>query len=101
MQDVPALGSATGVDWKATGAILLISCYELGHQPMGLAGPMGLLLDRGFRPVALDISIEPLDPKAVRAAAFIGISVPMHTALRLGVAAAARIRELNPDCHLC
>ena len=101
MQEAPESDCATAVDWKAPGAVLLISCYELGHQPMGLAGPMGLLRDRGFRPAALDISIEPLNPRMVRAAAFVGISVPMHTALRLGVTAAARIRELNPDCHLC
>jgi len=37
----------------------------------------------------------------VRQARFIGISVPMHTALRLGVTVARRIREYNSKCHIC
>jgi len=28
---------------RRPGAILLISCYELGHQPLGLASPLGFL----------------------------------------------------------
>ena len=33
-------------------------------------------------------------------ARLVAISVPMHTALRLGVAVAARVRALNPACHI-
>ena len=36
----------------------------------------------------------------VRRARLVAISVPMHTALRLGLAAAARIREENPPALL-
>src|SRR5207253_1742311 len=46
-------------------------------------------------------AVEALDPDVVRRARFVGISVPMHTALRLGIRAAERIRALNPECHLC
>jgi len=28
---------------RGPGAILLVSCYELGHQPLGLASPLGFL----------------------------------------------------------
>jgi radical SAM superfamily enzyme YgiQ (UPF0313 family) len=31
----------------------------------------------------------------------VGVSVPMHTALRLGLHAAERIRRINPECHIC
>ena len=31
------------------GAVLLISCYELGHQPIGLAQPVGFLEQKGSR----------------------------------------------------
>src|SRR5262249_30229728 len=31
----------------------------------------------------------------------VGISVPMHTALRLGVRVAERVREINPDATVC
>ncbi|HKG22342.1 MAG TPA: CUAEP/CCAEP-tail radical SAM protein, partial [Blastocatellia bacterium] len=34
-------------------------------------------------------------------ARFVGISVPMHTALRLGLRVAEQIRRINPDCHIC
>jgi radical SAM superfamily enzyme YgiQ (UPF0313 family) len=37
----------------------------------------------------------------VRRARLVAISVPMHTALRLGAEAGARIKALNPDAHLC
>ncbi len=43
---------------REPGAIVLISCYELGHQPVGLAMPMGFLEQEGFSPVALDIGIS-------------------------------------------
>jgi radical SAM superfamily enzyme YgiQ (UPF0313 family) len=86
---------------RSPGSILLISCYELGHQPLGVALPLGFLERAGFQPEALDIAVEPFDAAKVQRAAFVGISVPMHTALRLGVRVAERIRELNPACHIC
>jgi len=55
----------------------------------------------GFAPRALDLARAPLDPEAVRSARLIAVSVPMHTALRIGVAAAARLRALNPEAFLC
>jgi len=55
----------------------------------------------GFQPDALDIAVEEFDDEKVRRASFVGISVPMHTALRLGVRVAERIRQLNPECHIC
>lgn len=83
------------------GAILLISCYELGHQPAGVAQPLGFLEQAGYAPAAMDIAVEPLDPERVRRASFIGISVPMHTALRLGVRTARLVRQINPSSHIC
>jgi len=85
---------------KQSGAILLISCYELGHQPVGIALPFGFLKHAGYQPAALDISVEPLNPEKVQGAKFVGISVPMHTALRLGTKVAERVREINPPCHI-
>ncbi len=89
------------VSLRRPGAILLISCYELGHQPIGLAQPMGFLEQAGYAPGWLDIAVEELDAHRITRARFIGISVPMHTALRLGVRVAAMIREINPGCHIC
>ncbi|HMA40544.1 MAG TPA: CUAEP/CCAEP-tail radical SAM protein [Gemmatimonadales bacterium] len=83
------------------GEVLLVSCYELGHQPLGTAWPAAFLERAGFHPAQLDLAVESLDEEAVRRARFVGISVPMHTALRLGVRAADRIRKVNPDAFIC
>lgn len=93
--------AAPTCELRSPGAVLLISCYELGHQPLGVASPAGFLVRAGFSPLTLDIAVEAFDEQRIAAARFIGISVPMHTALRLGVRVAARIRDLNPSCHIC
>lgn len=85
----------------APGAILLISCYELGHRPAGLTRPLRALEAAGFAPDVIDIAVEPLDVEKVKSARFIGISVPMHTALRLGVHTVQRIRQINPNVSIC
>lgn len=85
---------------REPGEILLISCYELGHQPVGIAMPMGFLTRAGYAPDAIDLSVEKLDPEKVARARFIGISVPMHTALRIGARVLERVRELNPTGHV-
>ena len=85
---------------KEPGAILLVACYELGHQPLAVAWPAAFLERRGYRPAVLDVSVEPFDPETVRRACLVAVSVPMHTALRVGVAFAARARAVNPTCHL-
>ena len=83
------------------GNVLLISCYELGHQPLGLASPAAHVLEEGLPLQCLDLSVEPIDEEKIRKASFIGISIPMHTAIRLGVKVADRIREINQNCHIC
>lgn len=85
---------------KGPGAILLVACYELGHQPLGIAWPAAFLERRGYQPAVMDLSVEPFDAEKVRRAGLVAISVPMHTALRLGVVAAARVRELNPTARV-
>ncbi len=80
--------------------VLLISCYELGHQPLGLAWPKAFLERAGYAPETLDLAVEPFDETKVRRADVVAIAVPMHTALRLGVRAAERIRRLNPACRI-
>lgn len=86
---------------RASGAILLISCYELGHQPFQLASLLALLRQAGYDPRAIDTSVEPLTDEAISRARFVAISVPMHTALRLGEQIARRVREHNPAAAIC
>jgi len=85
---------------REPGAILLLSCYELGHQPLGLAWPLAFLQRAGFAPTTLDLAVEPLDETKVRRARLVAIAVPMHTALRLGVRAVERIRRINATCRI-
>jgi radical SAM superfamily enzyme YgiQ (UPF0313 family) len=65
-----------------------------------VASPCAFLEHAGYRPGALDLAVEPFDGAQARRARFVGMSVPMHTALRLGVRAAERIRAINPACHI-
>ena len=83
------------------GRILLISCYELGHQPLGISQPMGFLETEGYAPSSLDLAVQDLDYQAIQRAYFIGISVPMHTALTLGLHLAKYIRNHCPRTHIC
>jgi radical SAM superfamily enzyme YgiQ (UPF0313 family) len=81
---------------REPGDIVLISTYELGHQPFALAA-LGSFLERaGFAPAYLDTSLEKIDRESVVRAKLVAISVPMHTALRLGVEVFARVRAWNP-----
>src|SRR5204863_1201195 len=48
-----------------------------------------------------DIAVEQFDEEKVTRARLIAISVPMHTALRLGVRVAERVRQVNPTAAVC
>jgi radical SAM superfamily enzyme YgiQ (UPF0313 family) len=98
-----SIASATPAtcDLSGPGAILLVSCYELGHQPLNLAFPLAWLRESGYAPVAVDTAVDPLDDDTIAGAGLVAISVPMHTALRLGTQIAARVRAINPEARIC
>ena len=81
--------------------IVLISTYELGRQPFGLASPAAWLRERGHQVTALDLARQPLNEAVVREAALIALYLPMHTATRLAAQLIPTLRELNPRAHLC
>ncbi len=80
--------------------VVLISTYELGRQPFGLASPAAWLERAGARVRCLDLSCQPLEEATIREADFIGLYVPMHTATRLALELLPRLRRLNPEAHL-
>ena len=86
---------------QTTADILLLACYEMGHQPLSLAWPAAAVREAGFAVRPGDLSVDALPREAVARAGFIGIAAPMHTALRLGVRAAEDIRAINPTAHIC
>jgi radical SAM superfamily enzyme YgiQ (UPF0313 family) len=76
--------------------VLLVSTYELGHQPLHLASPAARLLAEGHEVRCLDLAVEPWDPSRFEWAEAVAFSVPMHTAMRLAVAAVQRLRSRHP-----
>jgi radical SAM superfamily enzyme YgiQ (UPF0313 family) len=81
--------------------IVLISTYELGRQPFGLASPAAWLRKRGHNVTVLDLSRQSLDETAIRGAGLIAIYLPMHTATRLAAQLLPQLRKQNPAAHLC
>jgi radical SAM superfamily enzyme YgiQ (UPF0313 family) len=81
--------------------ILLVSTYELGRQPFGVASAAAWLRARGHLVSCADLSVIGLPLDAVRAAGLVAFSLPMHTATRLAVPVLRRVKELNPRARLC
>ena len=69
----------------------------MGHQPLGLAAPAAALREAGHHVATLDLAVE--SPEAARFSEIdlLAISMPMHTAARLGIELAKRIRRLQPQ----
>jgi|SRR5665213_2813714 len=81
--------------------ILLISTYELGRQPFGLASPAAWLRASGHSVVSLDLTRETLEDDQILAADLICFYVPMHTATRLAAGLIPRVRTLHRQAHIC
>ncbi len=81
--------------------VLLVSCYELGQEPLGLIVPAGVLARAGHDARLLDLAVSAIDIDALASADVVAISTPMHTALRLGTQVAAITRRVNPNAHVC
>jgi radical SAM superfamily enzyme YgiQ (UPF0313 family) len=81
--------------------ILLISTYELGRQPFGLASPAAWLRARGHDVACLDLTREAFGEEAILAADLISFYVPMHTATRLAAGLVPKVRDRNPRAHIC
>jgi radical SAM superfamily enzyme YgiQ (UPF0313 family) len=80
---------------------VLISTYEMGRQPFGLASPAAWMREAGADVTCVDVSRQPLPDAAVRTADLIAVYVHMHTATRLAIALLPAIREMNPRGRLC
>jgi radical SAM superfamily enzyme YgiQ (UPF0313 family) len=81
--------------------VVLISTYELGRQPFGLASPAAWLRSAGHEVTCADLAVGTLPSVQVREADLIAVYVPMHTATRLAGPVLKRVRALNPSAHLC
>ena len=81
--------------------VVLLSTYDLGHQPFGLASPAAWLRSHGHQITCADLSVQQLPEDAVRAAQLVALYLPMHTATRLAVPVIEVVRRLNPQARLC
>ena len=81
--------------------VLLLSTYELGRQPFGLASPAAWLRQAGFDVTTVDLSRSRLDDEQVTGAGLVGLYLPMHTATRLALPVIDRLSTLAPDAHRC
>jgi radical SAM superfamily enzyme YgiQ (UPF0313 family) len=79
---------------------LLISTYDMGRQPFGLASPAAWLTEAGVEVSCADLSKDRLPDGAVMDAALIAFFLPMHTATRLALPVIDRVRTLNPRAEL-
>jgi radical SAM superfamily enzyme YgiQ (UPF0313 family) len=81
--------------------VALISTYELGRQPFGLASPAAWLRKRGHDVICVDTSRQRLPIEEVAQAGLVALYLPMHTATRLALPLIRKIREVNATARLC
>ncbi len=79
---------------------LLVSTYDLGHQPFGLASPAAWLTREGCEVSCLDLSKQALDETLLAGADLIAFHLPMHTATRMAAPVIRKARALNPTARL-
>jgi radical SAM superfamily enzyme YgiQ (UPF0313 family) len=81
--------------------VVLLSTYDLGRQPFGLASPAAFLRAAGHRVRSVDLTRTKLSEDDVRVARLVAFYLPMHTATRLALPVMDRVRAINPTAHLC
>ena len=80
---------------------LLVSTYDLGRQPFGLASPAAWLRAAGIDVTCVDASRAPITDEQFGAASVIAFYLPMHTATRLAAPLIERARQVNPAARVC
>jgi radical SAM superfamily enzyme YgiQ (UPF0313 family) len=79
---------------------LLISTYDLGRQPFGLASAAAALRAAGAEVACADLSRERLADTSLADADVVALFLPMHTATRLALPVIDRVRRLNPGTRI-
>jgi hypothetical protein len=79
---------------------LLVSTYELGHQPFGLASPAAWLRREQVEVRCVDLAKEKLPADAFEGVGLIGFHLAMHTATRLAAPVIRKARAANPSARI-
>jgi radical SAM superfamily enzyme YgiQ (UPF0313 family) len=80
--------------------VLLLSTYDLGRQPTGLAAAAAALRAAGDEVVCVDASRDRVEDEQLRAADRVSLYLPMHTATRLALPIIARTSRVNPAARI-
>ena len=80
--------------------VLLLSTYDLGRQPTGLAAAAAALRAAGNEVVCVDASRDRVEDDQLRAADRVSVYLPMHTATRLALPIIARTARVNPAARI-
>jgi radical SAM superfamily enzyme YgiQ (UPF0313 family) len=87
---------------KATSMnVVLVSTYELGRQPFGLASPAAWLRQAGASVTSVDLATQHLSQALIASADLVAFYVPMHTATRIAIGVVERVKAINSRAHLC
>ena len=80
---------------------LLVSTYEMGRQPFGLASAAAWLRAGGWSVSSVDAAKEKLTTERLTGPSLIAFHLPMHTATRLAGPVMAAARRVNPSARIC
>ena len=94
--------STRRIQWLAATLMrsLLISTYEMGRQPFGLASAAAWLRAAGAAVTCLDASRDSVTDDTLAEHELIGFHLPMHTATRLAGPIVTRARRAHPTARI-
>lgn len=81
--------------------VVLISTYDMGRQPFGLASPAAWLRKAGHEVICADLAVSQFPNSHISTAGMVAFHLPMHTATRLAAPFIERVRRLNPSAKIC
>jgi radical SAM superfamily enzyme YgiQ (UPF0313 family) len=81
--------------------IVLISTYEMGRQPFGLASPLAWLREKGFAAIAVDCAVQSFPAAHLKQADLVAFYLPMHTATRIAAELITKAKAVNPGAYFC
>src|SRR5262245_4524720 len=95
------VGPCWSEEYNDSVRAVLISTYDMGRQPFGLASPAAWLRAREWDVTVVDLAKEKLDEAVLSSADLIGFHLPMHTATRLAAPVIATARRVSPSARIC
>src|SRR5471032_153905 len=80
---------------------LLISTFEMGRQPFGLASAAAWLRAEGWTVACIDAAKERLRIEQLHGPDLVAFHLPMHTATRLAGPVISAARRVNRSARIC